>query len=425
MPFLLEGGFNLEFLLKGLIAAALGGVVGMEREYASRQRDSTIFAGARTFPLIGLLGCLAGFLNARYPGMVMLAAAAFLTFYALRFYKLRPGAEKGMTTELASLVVFFNGVIIWEGYFFLATAFTILTTLLLSLKPEIRGLLRHVDRREIFTFLQFLILVGVMLPILPDRFVDPYQAINPRKLGYVVVLISGLSYMGYILGRWRGARQSILITAVVGGLISSTALTWEFAFKSRRHPHLRPLYAWGMVVASAIMFFRIAVLLLFLSRELFSVLALWLGGIGLIGGGYALWRLWKESRKGEPGGARMAVRNPLNLLAALQFVLLIAAILVGGKVLLAMHGTAGLQALTVVSSVVNVDAIVVSVAQYFSSQVLPLSLSGALIFLALGVNSFAKWLIAWGRGGWSFAYHSLVFMLLMGGLAIAGWLWMT
>ncbi len=425
MPFLLDGeSLNYSLLLKALIATALGGVVGMEREYASRQRDRTIFAGARTFPLIGLLGCLAAFLNAHYPGVVMLSAVAFLGFYGLRFYKLRPGAEKGMTTEIASLLVFFNGMIVWEGHFFLATAFTILVTLLLSLKPEIRGLLHHVDRREIFTFLQFLILVGILLPILPDRTVDPYQAINPRKLGYVVVLISGLSYLGYILGRWKGARRSIFITAIVGGLVSSTALTWDFSLKARRHPELRRLYALGMVVASAIMFFRIAVLLIFLSVDLFSAMALWLVIIGMVSGGYAFWKLWKASRGEGASLARIRVRNPLNLLAALQFAVMIAVILVAGKVLLEIYGNQGLRALTAVSAVVNVDAIVVSIAHYFSSRVLVLSVAAGLIFLAMAVNSFAKWGLALMRGGWTFARLALLPMGLMGLLALAGWWWM-
>ncbi len=411
---------NYDLLLKALIATALGGVVGMEREYASRRREGTIFAGARTLPLIGLLGCLSAFLNAHYAGVVFLAALAFLGFYALRFSKLQSGTEKGMTTEIASLLVFFNGIIVWEGHFFLATAFTILITLILSLKPEIRGLLRHVDRREIFTFLQFLILVGILLPILPDQLVDPFGALNPRKLGYVVVVVSGLSYLGYILNRWRGARQSIFITSIIGGLISSTALTWDFSSKSRRHPELARLYAWGMVVASAIMFFRIAVLLVFLSYDLFYATAAWLAVIGLAGGGYALWRLWRHS-KAVHSTARIAVQNPLNLLAALQFAVLIGGIVLAGKVILDSYGMQGLQVLTAVSAVVNVDAIVVSIAEYFANGYVVLHVAAGLVFLALGINSISKWLIGWARGGWSFARIALVPVVGMGTVALIGW----
>ncbi len=412
--------FNLELLLKVLIATALGGVVGMEREYASRRREGSIFAGARTLPLIGLLGCLSGFLNVKYPGILFLSALAFLGFYALRFFKLQSGTEKGMTTEIASLVVFFNGVVVWEGYFFLATAFTILITLILSLKPEIRGLLRHVDRREIFTFLQFLILGGILLPILPDQLIDPFGALNPRKLGYVVVVVSGLSYLGYILGRWRGARRSILIVSIIGGLISSTALTWDFSLKSRRYPELLSSYASGMVLASAIMFFRIAVLLVFLSIDIFYTVALWLVLIGLGGGSLALWQLWRQSRTPGPT-TPIAVQNPLNLLSAIQFAILIGAIVWLGKVILDLHGLGGLQLLTAASAIVNVDAIVVSIAEYFSNGYVALRIAASLVFLALGVNSISKWLVAWLRGGWRFARAASIPVTAMALAALMGW----
>jgi len=299
------------------LALAVGLLVGLERGWRERAAaEGSRVAGIRTFALIGLGGGLAALLTG--PAIGLAFGLVFAGFAALMIAAyiggVRPG-EVGATTTVAALVTFLLGAIAVSGPMEVAASAAVVTAILLSAKPVLHRWVERIEYPELSAVLKLLLISVVMLPVLPNRTVDPWDALNPYELWWMVVLIAGLSFCGYVAVRLIGAERGVMLTGLLGGLTSSTASTLHFARLSRQSAGAERLLAAAAAVACATMLPRILLVVGVLNLPLLLRLLAPLGGAALVtylGAGL----LWHRP-PGQQTAVSVRVENPFewNLLA--------------------------------------------------------------------------------------------------------------
>jgi uncharacterized membrane protein (DUF4010 family) len=254
----------------------------------------------------------------------------------------------------------------------------------------LHALARRITREDVYATLKFAAIAIIALPLLPNRPVAPapFDVLNPYKICLLVVFISGISFLGYILFQVVGARRGIALTGLLGGLVSSTAVTLSFAQRSREDPAPGRLYALAITVAWTMMFARILVIVAVLNAALLAVA--WpplLAGI-VVGLGYSAYLLLA---RGDGAGTDVRLTNPFELRPALIFALVYTGVLVVAKVLPTYLGNAGLYLSSVFASVVDVDAITLSLADLSAGAgVVPLRTAALAVALAALANTVVK-----------------------------------
>lgn len=357
---------QLDIIWNILSALGIGLLIGIERGWSGREEDEgDRVAGIRTFSLVGLLGGVWGELS-RFAGDWMLAVI-FLSLTALvitsYIIDTREDKDLGITTEIALLLTFSLGAWAALGYQLHALAVTVIVITLLSLKPVLHRWLKAIEVKEIYAGIKLLVISVILLPLLPNEGFGPWQSLNPYWIWWMVVLISGLSFIGYILIKYLGRRHGTLLTAVTGGLASSTAVTLSLAQLAQQQKQIPSyLFMAGVLVASSIMFVRVAIEVLIVNPgllyPLWIPLTVMLGSTGIA----AIW-LWKKS--GNPTGEQpdITLKNPLQFFTALQFGLLLAVILVLATAMEHWYGDEGIYLLALLSGLMDVDAITLSLSR--------------------------------------------------------------
>lgn len=357
------------------IAIALGLLVGSERGWHERGlAEGSRVAGIRTFTLVALIGAVvaAGASGLPLFQRWLMSALVFLPVALLLavgfFQSSRHDGKVSITGEVAAMLTYWLGVLPAFDLALPAAASAVVVALLLHLKETLHRLLTTLDHSELLGTLQFLLASVVLLPLLPNQGFGPWDALNPYQLWWMVVLISGLSLVGYFAMRVTGPRTGVLATSLSGGLVSSTAVTLSL---SRLHRDLRdtPTVAAGILLACATMFVRVLVVIAALRIDLLAALAIPAGAglsILLLGA----WRQWRQG-SGEVAGAGPQVRNPFQLVPALQFAGLLGVVMFAAEALGHWAGQAGLYALSLFTGLADVDAIVLSLAPKAGAELGP------------------------------------------------------
>jgi uncharacterized membrane protein (DUF4010 family) len=380
------------------LALALGLLVGVERGWQERAAaEGSRIAGIRTFGLIGLLGGLWQLL-AREAGEILFAIA-FLAFVVLlaisHIAEARVSKDYGVTTLIAAMITFVLGALAVRGHHVIAATGAVLTTILLSLKPLLHRWLQRVEAAELAAALKLLLVSVVILPVLPDQGYGPWQALNPYEIWWLVVLMATISFAAYCAVKVAGAEKGILLTGFLGGLVSSTAATIHLARLARTLEQRRILAA-GVLVASATMFIRVLLVATIVNPGLFQPLSLPLVLMTLTIFGFAvLYWVWKRERAVI---APLALHNPVELLRATQFGVLLAFVLLLTKAIQAWLGHTGIYLLAGISGVADVDAITISLARLAGTD-LSIQVSSVAVVLATMVNTITKTILAMIIGG--------------------------
>src|SRR5512143_607633 len=292
------------------VALGIGLIVGLERGWKTRdQHGGQRLAGFRTFALAGLCGGVLAALS--LPDRFAVLAAGTLVVGALivggYLISVREQRDFGMTTELAMLATFGLGAVAVLGAPFEATAAGIVMTLLLGFKAEFHAAIERLERRELLATLQLIAMAAVLVPLLPNRPMGPWQAVNPHVIGLLVLLIAGLSYLGYFAVRMLGARLGLMLTALFGGLSSSTAVTVAYARRARAAHAPTALLAAGIALAAAVMVGRLAIMLGAVARSLLGALWPTLAALALL----PLAAVAATMRKRTEAPAEVTLTNPL------------------------------------------------------------------------------------------------------------------
>jgi uncharacterized membrane protein (DUF4010 family) len=234
------------------IALALGLVVGIERGWQARASTEGLRnIGVRTFALVGLLGGIAGVLAEASGIAVMVASFVGLSIVIAATYVLSAShtGDYGVTTEVATLLTFWFGVMTGRGYTPEAAAAAVVTAIILGAKPFLHHTLKRIEPQELSAILQLLLIAVVVLPLLPNRSFGPWQTLNLWTLGLFVLLIAGFSFIGYFAVKLLGSRVGLLLTALLGALTSSTAVTLTFARLAQRRSDLSLQLGAGIALA--------------------------------------------------------------------------------------------------------------------------------------------------------------------------------
>lgn len=357
------------------IALFIGALVGIEREKKLASEPDRGVAGLRTFILIAEAGAVAGWLSrdAASPWIFaaggLLVSATVLAGYAA-WVRAHP-RDIGLTTEIACVVVYLLGGLVTFGHAQVAVALAIATSAVLAFKEPLHGWVGRIDRDDLYAALKLLFATFIVLPVLPDRTVDPWGALNPWKMGWLVILISGLSLLGYAATRWLGAGRGIPLTGLFGGLVSSTAVTLSFARRSREAPDDEPLadsLAAGLLISWAVMFVRIGIAVAIVHAALLAALAAplaVLAGVAALAAGLAHRR--SRVSAGEAPQPEVPLRNPFSLTEATRFAAFFALVLLAVKLVETYAPGRGLYGVAALAGLTDVDAITLSMASEASS----------------------------------------------------------
>jgi uncharacterized membrane protein (DUF4010 family) len=346
----------------------------------------------RTFALIALLGTLAAVVGEN-PWTIPAGLAAVTAMLVVAHARVQPGEDPGTTTVAAALVCYLLGALAGSGHPGYAGALGIGVTALLYFKPEIEGFSTALQRHEQVSLLQFLIVTFIVLPILPDRGYGPYGALNPRHIWLMVVLVSGIGLASYIALRLAAGRRGLAMTAVLGGVLSSTAATVLYARRSRESPAMERLALGVVPLTNLVPLARIALLAAVVAPSILTSLAPVLGAALACGLAVAVFFL-----RGVDAGPVPAPqsRNPAELGTALRFAALYAGVLLASAWLADIAGSRGLFATALVSGMIDIDPIVLSALNLYGDQRVAASAAVPAIALAYLSNvAFKLAVLVW------------------------------
>jgi uncharacterized membrane protein (DUF4010 family) len=380
------------------ISLAIGLLIGLERGWHTRDRDEGMrVAGLRTYGLLGLLGGLWGILAQQIDAVLMGFAFLGLTSVLLLAYSksLNKFEDFGITSIIASLITFTLGALTVFGHITLASASAVVITSLLGFKPLLHGWLKKLEQHELNATLKLLLISVVMLPILPDQGYGPWAVFNPYHIWWMVVLIAGISYLGYFAIKIVGNQHGPVLTGALGGLVSSTAVTLDLSKLSTQYPNMENVLAAGILTACATMFARTLVLISVMNPALFRMLlpALLVMSIFTYFVAFLLWRNARGFRTNE----EMTLKNPFQLGMALKFGAFLAVILLLTKSLKVYFGDIGTYFLAATSGLADVDPITLSMAQ-MNKEGLAAGVAARAILIAVAVNSGIKGIFSWVVG---------------------------
>ena len=383
---------TLEILWDISVALGVGLLIGIERGWTSRADDEgKRVAGIRTFSLIGLLGGVWAQMTQLVPawmlGIVFLGLVALIIAGYLSQKQTSP--DVGLTTEIAILITFSLGAWASLGYKLPALIAAVVVLTLLNLKPTLHNWLKKIELKEIYAWIKLLIISVIFLPLLPDQGFGPWDALNPYWIWWMVVLISGLSFVGYILTRLIGHKFGPLLTSFMGGMASSTAITFSLAAiaKEKKFGAIHIFMA-GVLLASSISFIRVFIEVAIVNSSLLSVLWLPLSVMFVVTllCGYWVWRSGKSSSDEEK---EIKIENPLQLSRALKFGFLLAVIILLTHAAENYFGEQGIYIVSLISGVMDVDAITLSLSRK-ANDVLAHSSAVTGIIIAVIMNTFFK-----------------------------------
>lgn len=406
----------------GVIVALLGGLaVGIERQWSGHASGPRArFGGIRTFALLGGFSGLAGWLwseEVHLVATVLVAAAAALIIAA---YAAASATDVDATTEVSALVVVASGVVAGLGYLALASGITATTCFFLVEKTRLHSLVRRLDDESLRAAARFAVMATVVLPLLPTGPYGPWDTVRPRTLWVLVLFFSGLSFISFVARRAIGARYGFPLAGLLGGFISSTSVTLNFARASRALANARVPLAYGAIAASTVLFARVAVASFVLNPSL-ALASLWyLAPPFVIGVLIVLTGLRRATKSDgvEPPD------NPLQVSSALQMAALFQVVLILVELARRTWGNVGVMVSSAVLGLTDVDALTLSMASAASSQV-PVDLAARGLAIGILSNTLLKAGLAIVIGTGPFRWLVTGGLLtLAAGLAVSlGWQW--
>lgn len=330
-----------EIAIKVVLTLALGLLVGFEREWSNKD------TGARTFAMTALLGLLGSLLG---PNLLLLGGAAVLiliVFANLR--SLQVGKKLEATTSVALLLIFMLGVLVGQGHLFTPVACSILVAMLLSLKPQFRAFAGGLTQQEVRSAIMLALLGFVIWPLLPDRFVDPWQLFQPREAWITVVVIACLGFMNYVLLRVYGSK-GIYFTAILGGLVNSTASVAELS-STLSATGLVSLTVPVVLLTSVAMFFRNVLILAIFAHSAIRTAAIPLLAMAAVA---VYWIYRNRNMAGQPDeGFSLRLASPVSLRKVMSFALLFLVVQVLATLGQRLLGSAGFQIVSVLGGLVS------------------------------------------------------------------------
>lgn len=384
--------------------------MGIEREkkISSRDENAFSFAGFRTFSLVSAVGFLAWMLTPNNELLSALLIVLVAIFVALSMRNRYKKTDKlWITTEVSLIITIMLGYFVAQWEIFLSVAVGILTLTILSLDTYIHSMVKKINSKEILDTLKFGIISCIILPLLP-RETFSYQGIdlfNAYETWLMVVFVSGIWFVGYVLTKIIGTKKWVWLTWMIGGLVSSTAVTTSLSQLSKKAKDMNP-FVFGILISSLIMFVRVAIEVFAFNKELFRQLLLPLGSI-IISGIVIVWFYFFRAGENELPSKEETIKvdSPFKIKPALFFGWFFALVVVVSELALHFFWEKSLYIVSFFSGLADVDAITLSIAKLESISVQTATIA---IIIASLTNTLVKWWITYLFGHKRLAKHIMI-----------------
>lgn len=386
------GTFKLsqaDFIIRLFVAIGIGAIIGLEREHAAIKEKTESFAGIRTFIMVLVLGFLGGLTYYVFSPWVyfsIILVVGILT--GVSYWIKATGGDVGTTTEFTVLIGFLLGTFSFSGYITISLMITVVVVVMLSSKPKLHLFIGKITEDELYDFIRYVVIALLVFPFLPDKNYGPNNILNPREIGWVVILTSGLGFIGYLLMKFLGAKRGILLSGIIGGLVSSTAVTWVFAKKSKENESHSHSCAIAILAAASIMIIRVLVWIFVFNKALFNTCWLAFLLVFLAAIGVTVFLYSKQNGK-EKTDTTIRQNKPLDLQGAIIFGIIYLVVLLfvnyanehlGEKGLFISSGIAGLS---------DIDAITITISKLAGTS-LDYSLAAKAVMIATLSNTVVK-----------------------------------
>jgi len=404
------------------LALLLGVFLGLAFEDVYKREDRRAPGGIRTFPMLALAGAMLYLLE---PGYALAFAVGLPVLGAWLYAFVRATLQAGIPAEgmnptlivpVSSLTAYLLGPVALTQPPWVAVALAVSAALLLGARTRLHALVRVVPSREVLTAGKFLVLIGIVLPLAPNQPVIPELPVTPYQAWMAVVAVCTLSYASYLVQHYAPIRHGTLVSAVLGGLYSSTAATVVLARRMKEPGAPTGELAAGVVAATSMLYLRLALIVALFNTAVLEALALPLGVLGTAAVllTAALWR----PAPGGGDGKGLPSRNPLQVNTAIVFAALFIVVSLASRWAQATFGEAGIIALSALIGIADVDPFVLSLIQ---GSVPALSAQGvaAVILVAASTNNLAKAVYATAFGGWTAARRSALSLCLLAAIGLA------
>jgi uncharacterized membrane protein (DUF4010 family) len=377
------------FIQNTVLSLVLGFLIGLQREmhtiYANKIQD---FGGARTFSMIALFGYLSAWANTYFSYFFVIAAAVMgmllIAAYVVNSISI---SEKGSTTEFAALVTFVIGGMLHVTVPIFSVFVAIIVLFVLNIKETVREYEQTITKKDLSAAILFMIMTFVILPILPDRAIDPFGLVNFYRIWIMVVLVAGISFFGYIAIRILGSTHGIGAAGLFGGLVSSTAVAMSMARRIHENGFLAKNLALGIALASSMMLIRAGIEIWVINPELSRpfLIPIVVGSIA----GYGYIALLYFTSKRENIAQDIEFKNPFDLKEALIMGLVFRATLALIELSNRYIGNMGVYTIALLSGIADVDAIILSLSS-LAKNGLSSSTAHYGIMIAILSNTIAK-----------------------------------
>jgi len=445
---------TLQSLFLGfLLSAVLWGLVGIDKDIVKKEKwllkkktPDLKFGSIRSFALIAIFGSLMTWIDSYIgvtPLFVIFGLILVSVFVVIHYsYSVFKAQQISPASEFVAILTYFVWVLVFLGYSQIAIIFAIMLTFFISSKDFLEGIGEKISKEELRTTLKFAAIAFVILPLLPDQKYSligimnilgmnselshpilTFEFFNPYSTWFFVVIMSGVSYLGYVLTKFVGSNSSIILSSMLGGLVSSTATTASMTQKSKEDTKNINSYVVGTLLASCIMFVRVFAIVLFFSSSLFWAILIPGGamfGAFLLATGYFYFRS-KKVTKNKNMSVENEIRSPFRIVPALQFagVIVLIKFISGIGIIYKDIWGEGLfySALGIISGLADVDAITQTMATDSWSGLITFSIAASTILLAVMSNNIVKWSIAWRLGAPEFGKKvmgSFIFSIVVG-----------
>jgi uncharacterized membrane protein (DUF4010 family) len=410
------------------VALAIGLLMGLERGWEYRQLpEGGRIAGIRTFGLIGLLGAIAVQLGS--PHYDVFLAAGILSVAILMgisyWRETMTSTDVSITTPIAALVAFSLGAMAGLGHLTIASSAAVVVTTILGFRIELHTIVAHIEHEELTATMRLLLITLVVLPILPNRTIDPWNSLNPYQIWWMVVLIAGLSYVGYFANKFLGERRGLIVTGLFGGMTSSTAVTLTLSPIARAGNEECQVVAASILAASAIMFPRLLIIAGALTPDLAVKVAPAFATATLVTLAAAGWFAWRSSATELDAKQHdLQTRNPLDLWFALKFGLLLTAMMLASRAVESWLGNNGLFGFAAISGLADAAPITLSVSSMVAQNQVKMGVASIALLIAAGVNTLVKPALMTFIAGLPAAMRVWIPLIVaLAAAAAVAWLW--
>ncbi len=410
---------DIQIIRSILVAAVLGFMIGMQRSIYHLSRDEKSFAGSRTFSIIALAGYMSGLISRDISGIALISGfitgLVILTAYYLKVSRSitegEEGLDYGSTTHFSAIATFLLGLLVslhMEKY---AVFIGVLIIVLLEIKPKLRKVEARITSEDINAAVLLLAMTFLVLPILPNRMMGPYQLFNPYKTWLMAVIISAISFVGYAAIKVFGHKRGLFLTGALGGMVSSTAVTVSLSRIAAVKKQVTVHVAGGIAIACTFMFLRVLILLFIIFPALAEKILMPFMGATLSGLVFTYF-LYRSSPPADIEISETFAKNPLQLSEAVKFGILFGVVYGASSFVRSRYGDAGVYVVSFFSGLTDVDAITLSLAELSKQGQLTQVVSAFGIITASVVNSLVKLLIAAWQGGRRLGTVVLFYFLL-------------